>query len=389
MRASLLILALVALLSLLSACGGKPPEDSQPPPAGATASKNPEQLAYEMVVNNFERNDFAGAIRAAQDYVKRYPDTEHLPQVLYLSGRASISRGDFDTGETTLEEMLRRFPQNENVPFADFYRAQAIYLKTDVPVKEYKLELPQALPGYERALTAFQEVAEKYKGDAEVATRARLMAAQVLFDMGRREEALKAFRAYVAQQPDGEYTDQALFQIGALLVDLERYGEAKKAYNELNRKFPGNPNSGTAIDRLREMSLIGHPMPPLGRLRWMSEEKAPATKGKVVMVVFFNTWCPHCQHEMPRLEKIYSRLKDKGLVLLALTSHSRGQTDGSVVNFISKYGLTFPVAVESGQTADAYAVGRIPAVAIVDRKGIVRWRNSGDLVTESLIERYL
>ena len=37
-----------------------------------------------------------------------------------------------------------------------------------------------------------------------------------------------------------------------------------------------------------------------------------------------------------------------------------------------------------GDTTDEKA-----AAAIIDRKGIVRWRNSGELVTESLVERYL
>jgi hypothetical protein len=36
-----------------------------------------------------------------------------------------------------------------------------------------------------------------------------------------------------------------------------------------------------------------------------------------------------------------------------------------------------------------FAVGRIPATAIVDREGIIRWRNSGTLLDEALIQRFL
>ncbi|MDP3937890.1 MAG: redoxin domain-containing protein [Deltaproteobacteria bacterium] len=389
MRALFLILAIVALLSLLPACGEKPPGGAESPAASAESQKSPEDQAFESVVNGFETGNFAGAIRAAQDFSDRYPESPRLPQVLYLSGRASISRGEFEAGEATLQTMLDRFPDNENAAFAGFYRAQAIYLKTHAPVKEYKLEREAAMPGYEQALAAFEEVGEKHKGDAEVAARSRLMAAQILYDMGRREESLKEFQAYQDEQPEGDYADQALFQIGCLLMDLERYEEATKIFDRLTREYPGNPNSGAAIDRIREMTLIGRPMPPLDNANWVTKAKKQDTSGKVVLIVFFNTWCPHCQHEVPRLEKVYRDLKDRGLVVLALTSHSKEQTDETVRGFASKHGLTFPIGVEPGKTADAYAVGRIPAAAIIDRAGVVRWRNAGDLVNESLVERFL
>ncbi len=389
MRASFLILAMVAVLSTLPACGEKPPGDAEAPAASAEPQKSPEDQAFETVVNSFETNNFGGAIDAAKDFAEKYPVSPHLPQVLYLSGRASLSRGDFEAAAAKLQEMVTRFPDDENAAFADFYRAQAIYLKTHLPVQKYEIELDAAQPGYERALATFKEVAEKHRGDAEIASRSRLMMAQVLYDTGQREEALKSFQAYLDQHPESEYADQTLLQIGSLLMDLERFEEAKEVFNQLTRSHPGTPSSGAALDRINEMSIIGQAMPPVQDPRWISTSETPGTKGKVVLLVFFKTSCAHCQHEMPRLETLHRDLKDKGLVVLALTSDLGDRSGTRVRTFVSKYGLTFPVGVDPGETAAAYAVGRLPAAAIIDRAGVVRWRNSGNLVNESLVERFL
>ena len=363
---------------------------SSTPQAETRAAKSDEEQSFEMVVSLFEARDFGGAIRNAKDFAASYPESTQLAQVVYLSGRASIMRGDFDDGIAALSDMRQRFPDNENIPFADFYTAQALYLKVHGPVAEYKVSREAALPGYEKALSAFQETAEKYKGDAVIATRSSLMEGQVFQDMGRITKALDIYQAYLNEQPEGEYADKALFQVAEILMDLERWDEAQEAFSRLTREFPGTPHSGTSIDRIRELALIGEAMPSLQSPRWIGATPPPADyRGKVVLVVFWNTWCAHCQQEMPKLEVLYKKLKSRGLIVLGLTSNDQNQNDQSVKQFLEKYGVTFPVGIESGRAANAYAVGRIPAAAIVSRKGIVRWRNSGDLVDEELIERYL
>ncbi|MGO9270817.1 MAG: TlpA disulfide reductase family protein [Terriglobia bacterium] len=42
-------------------------------------------------------------------------------------------------------------------------------------------------------------------------------------------------------------------------------------------------------------------------------------RGKVVLINFWATWCGPCRAENPILQKVYSDLKDKGFVLLAIT----------------------------------------------------------------------
>lgn len=43
-------------------------------------------------------------------------------------------------------------------------------------------------------------------------------------------------------------------------------------------------------------------------------------KNKETLVVFWASWCSHCQEEMPKLEKIYDKLKAKGVEVVAISA---------------------------------------------------------------------
>ena len=62
-------------------------------------------------------------------------------------------------------------------------------------------------------------------------------------------------------------------------------------------------------------------------------------RGKVVVVNFWATWCPPCRKEMPDLEALYTILKEKGLVILAISD----EVADKVKPFIEEKKYTFPV----------------------------------------------
>ena len=86
-----------------------------------------------------------------------------------------------------------------------------------------------------------------------------------------------------------------------------------------------------------------------------------ALKGKVVVLVFWASWCPHCVKEMPRLQEKWTRWQKKGVQVIAVTRHSKGQTTEVVQAYIEKNALTYPVVVDPGATSRSYNVSGIPA----------------------------
>ena len=109
-----------------------------------------------------------------------------------------------------------------------------------------------------------------------------------------------------------------------------------------------------------------------------------ALKGKIVFLNFWATWCGPCRDEMPSMEALYSRYKDRGFDILAVNCMEEEQ---DVVAFMRDNGLSFPVALdEDGKVGAAYGIQAIPTTFILDRDGkiIVRFVGSIDWNTEKI-----
>lgn len=90
-------------------------------------------------------------------------------------------------------------------------------------------------------------------------------------------------------------------------------------------------------------------------------------EGKVVFLNFWATWCPPCREEMPSMEKLHQRFKGKDFVILAVDLQEDEKT---VADFVKKYQLSFPVALDSGgRIGGTYGVRGIPTSYIVDQGG--------------------
>jgi peroxiredoxin len=93
-----------------------------------------------------------------------------------------------------------------------------------------------------------------------------------------------------------------------------------------------------------------------------------AYRGQVVLVNVWATWCPPCRDEMPSMERLHQKLKDRGFVLLAV-SQDEGSADG-VKSFIEQMKVTFPVLVDpQGEVGRKYGVWGFPESFLVDRDG--------------------
>jgi peroxiredoxin len=91
-------------------------------------------------------------------------------------------------------------------------------------------------------------------------------------------------------------------------------------------------------------------------------------KGKVVFLNFWATWCKPCEEEMPSMERLYQRFKDKGLVVLAISADAEGA--GVVTPYVKKHQLTFPVGLDPKvSVATLYGVWALPSTFIIDKKG--------------------
>ncbi len=105
-------------------------------------------------------------------------------------------------------------------------------------------------------------------------------------------------------------------------------------------------------------------------------------KGKPVVLDFWSTWCGPCQMSMPHLEKVYERVKDKGVAVLGVCVWDDKTAYTQWVK--NKAGVyTFPTAYDPAGRAPSsiagslYHVSGIPTQYVIDKDGNVAAANVG------------
>jgi peroxiredoxin len=128
-----------------------------------------------------------------------------------------------------------------------------------------------------------------------------------------------------------------------------------------------------------QQAIVGQPAPYFILPTWDGNTlRSSSLKGKVVLIEFFQTWCPDCQKSAVELEKLYKKYKDRGLVVVGI-SHDREKA--VVAPYLKKYGLTYPVLLGDLSVAVNY-IGitpqqsnfRIPYIFLIDRQGNIAGR---------------
>lgn len=98
-------------------------------------------------------------------------------------------------------------------------------------------------------------------------------------------------------------------------------------------------------------------------------------KGKVVLLAFIFTTCPHCQAECGVLTKLHSELGEKGFQPLAVAfNDNAGMLVGA---FIQNFRPSFPVGSAARQTVTDYlqlddkTPWVVPQIVLIDKKGMI------------------
>ena len=92
------------------------------------------------------------------------------------------------------------------------------------------------------------------------------------------------------------------------------------------------------------------------------------TKGKVVILDFWATWCPPCRMEIPHFQELHEEYAGKGLVVLGVSLDQGGLS--AVRPFVEQNGVTYPVLIGDRNVANAYGgIRGIPTTFILDRNG--------------------
>jgi peroxiredoxin len=93
-------------------------------------------------------------------------------------------------------------------------------------------------------------------------------------------------------------------------------------------------------------------------------------RGQVVVLNFWETTCPPCIAETPSIIQMQRRLRDKGVVVLAV---SVDVDDNAYHRFLKDYGVDILTVRDGSQkTSSLYGTFGWPETFIIDRNGVIR-----------------
>lgn len=130
---------------------------------------------------------------------------------------------------------------------------------------------------------------------------------------------------------------------------------------------PGETTNFKLVPNLQEMKDRS-PAPeftlpdPAGQKRALKD-----FRGKLVLLNFWATWCAPCREEMPGMERLYQRFKDKGFVIVGVNvKDSRKEA----LSFLKELKIMFPIVLDpDGQVGLLYGAWGLPVTYLVDPKG--------------------
>lgn len=310
---------------------------------------------------------------------------------------------NFDEAEKLLAEYLKTDPVKlrERVKMeaelADAYRAEK---KTDLAAKH-------AEESYRASKAVFKDTSSRVRGLNEL-LETGMKVFEIYRDAGNVEKAdatledLRQTGAFV--ESSGIYYRSVDEKI-KYMIDTRRKIDALAFYeNTLKNLDADFKNKNTEAEIIRSLKkrkkhyeVLGSIAPELEKVdQWFSgsPQTLASMRGKVIMLDFWATWCGPCLAQMPTLARFYEDYKKDGLEILGVTRYYGAQSGFSVdtqseLEFLKKFkaekNLPYDFVVGKDITNQTkYGSTSIPTTVLIDKKGIVRFVESGSGDTEEL-----
>jgi thiol-disulfide isomerase/thioredoxin len=112
---------------------------------------------------------------------------------------------------------------------------------------------------------------------------------------------------------------------------------------------------------------------------------APWQDHHAAVLIFFASWCPPCQGEMPKVAKYLRHHNEGSIHVIGIDANDKRPAAKS---FVKRSGVTFPVAFDpnSTVTSNIFQFVTVPETAFVNAKGIVTQIYFGAIPKDVLVK---
>jgi len=138
------------------------------------------------------------------------------------------------------------------------------------------------------------------------------------------------------------------------------------------------------------LSKFVHENTPIITLQALDSDmslRIPSQQEQVIVLDFYGTWCKPCIKEMSELKKIKNKYKNhKDVKFILVCTEYAKDTPEKAKKFIEKRDLGDFITVfdNNNQAHKAFGFTGVPALAIIDKKGITKFKHEGYNTSENL-----
>jgi TonB family protein len=292
-------------------------------------------------------------------------------QTTYPAPVASlILQGDKFSGQRAYDRALQCYQKADKL--ADHACPECLFRE----IKMYK-----AQGDFSSALNCAKKAETEAGSDKTTTAEAFLMHANLLAAMTSKPkdkklvEAVADTRQALALDPQQTV---AHFNLGVLLMKQEQDADGiveLKAYLASSNVDPKTAED--ARNDIADPRRAREPFAPDFAFTTLENEQVSlaSLRGKVVLLDFWGSWCPPCRASIPTIAGLQKDYGKKGVEFVGISSDD---DDAAWRKFIAANRMVWPEYRDAdGSVERAFTVDSFPTYIVLDRNGVIRFRQSG------------
>lgn len=298
------------------------------------------------------------------------------------------------------EKLLAEYLSKEPTKLTERARMEGELAKAYQTQKDFTKMAPHAVAGYDASKALLKEAASRARGLDEILDAGMLFfeAYRDLGDQQKAEAALDDLRSTAVVTGSTSLYYYAVDRKIKYLIDTGRKTAAAKLYQTAldgsAKDFSDKGAQAEITNRLkkreRHYSLLGLPAPelPPNELWFPGKPRTLADmKGKVVLLDFWATWCGPCFEAFPALNEWQKEFAGDGFEIVGITRYY-GTINGAdadkpreieyLKTFRVSQKMEYDFVVADDQSIqNLYGAFVLPTAVLIDRKGVVRYLETG------------